>query len=126
MKVDFDISGWSPTQSYKKFDVVFFSGHSVTGCNPFESGYYYATADNSSASNTSLSPTGTNTKWTRSFPSTPSYNSSVSFSAENNKHTFGDGYYTLLPKFISLFFQFVNESSLLSNNALILCTLVNT
>lgn len=98
MKVDFDISGWSPTQSYKKFDVVFFSGHSVTGCNPFESGYYYATADNSSASNTSLSPTGTNTKWTRSFPSTPSYNSSVSFSAENNKHTFGDGYYTLLPK----------------------------
>ena len=46
MKVDFDISGWSPTQSYKKFDVVFFSGHSVTGCNPFESGYYYATADN--------------------------------------------------------------------------------
>ena len=44
MKVDFDISGWDKDQSYEKFDVVFFSGDAETGCNPFESGYYYATA----------------------------------------------------------------------------------
>ena len=97
MKVDFDVSGWSQTRAYKKFDVIFFSGDPVTGCNPFESGYYYATADNDATTNESLAPTGSNTKWTRSFPSTPSYNSSVSFNAENSKNVFGDGYYTLLP-----------------------------
>ena len=98
MKVDFDISGWDKDQSYEKFDVVFFSGDAETGCNPFESGYYYATAANDSTSNTTLGPTGSNAKWTRSFPSTPSYNSSVSFSAKTFKNTFGDGYHTILPK----------------------------
>jgi len=44
MKVDFDVSGWDKDQTYEKFDVVFFSGDAETGCNPFESGYYYATA----------------------------------------------------------------------------------
>ena len=98
MKVDFDISGWNKDQAYEKFDVVFFSGNAETGCNQFESGYYYATAANDSTSNTTLSPSGSNTKWTRSFPSTPSYNSSVSFNAKTFKNTFGDGYHTILPK----------------------------
>lgn len=98
MKVDFDISGWDKDQSYEKFDVVFFSGDAETGCNPFESGYYYATAANDSTSDTAVSPSGSNTKWTRSFPSTPSYNSSVSFNAKTFKNTFGDGYHTILPK----------------------------
>jgi len=98
MKVDFDVSGWDKDQTYEKFDVVFFSGDAETGCNPFESGYYYATAANVSTVNTALGPTGINAKWTRSFPSTPSYNSSVSFNAKTFKNTFGDGYYSLLPK----------------------------
>ena len=98
MKVDFDISGWDKDQTYEKFDVVFFSGDPETGCVQSESGYYYATQANSSTTNTTNAPSGINAKWTRSFPSTPSYNSSVSFTAKTFKNTFGDGYYTLAPK----------------------------
>ena len=98
MKVDFDVSGWSKDRTYEKFDVVFFSGDPETGCNQFESGYYYATASSNASTNSSLAPTGVNAKWTRSFPSTPSYNSSVSFEAKTFKNTFGDGYYSIIPK----------------------------
>ena len=98
MKVDFNVSGWDKDQTYEKFDVVFFSGDPETGCNSLESGYYYATTQHTSTTDTTLSPTGVSAKWTRSFPSTPSYNSSVSFSAKTFKNTFGDGYYSLLPK----------------------------
>ena len=82
MKVDFKVSGWDKDQTYEKFDVVFFNGDTETGCNSLESGYYYATTQHTSTTDTTLSPTGVSAKWTRSFPSTPSYNSSVSFSAK--------------------------------------------
>tara|TARA_Y100000034_G_scaffold64771_1_gene78397 strand:- start:1501 stop:5985 length:4485 start_codon:yes stop_codon:yes gene_type:complete len=98
MKVDFDVSGWDKARTYEKFDVVFFSGDPETGCNQFESGYYYATASSNATTNSTLSPTGVNAKWTRSFPSTPSYNSSVSFEAKTFKNVFGDGYYSIVPK----------------------------
>ena len=98
MKVDFDVSGWSKDRTYEKFDVVFFSGDPETGCNPFESGYYYATASSNGGTNSTLAPTGVSAKWTRSFPSTPSYNSSVSFEAKTFKNFFGNGYYSIVPK----------------------------
>ena len=107
MKIDFDISGWREDYSYEKFDTVFFTGehkNSTTGCLPVESGYYYAEAAQAGAAGAynstvaSQSPTGTSTKWTRSFPSTPSYGSSIRFEAYNDRVDFGDGYYKLMPK----------------------------
>ena len=107
MKVDFNISGWREDHNYEKYDVVFFTGdstNSITGCLQAQSGYYYAEdtqAGGGGAYNSTVaaqSPTGASTKWTKSFPSTPSYGSSVTFTAKNDRIDFGDGYYRLTPK----------------------------
>ena len=107
MNINFDISGWREDRDYEKHDVVFFTGdykNSTTGCLSIQSGYYYAELTQAGAAGSynstvaSQSPTGSSTKWTRSFPSTPSYGSSVSFEAFNDRIDFGDGYYNLIPK----------------------------
>ena len=107
MTINFDISGWREDYNYQKYDTVFFTGdykNSTTGCLQVQTGYYYAADSQAgaagaySASVASQSPTGNNTKWTRSFPSTPSYGSSVNFEAHNNRVNLGDGYYRMAPK----------------------------
>ena len=108
MKVHFDISGWREDYSYQKYDTVFFTGdykNSQTGCLQVQSGYYYASdaqagdfAAGYDATVASQSPTGSSTKWTRSFPSSGSYGSSAKFTVQNDRIDFGDGYYKLTPK----------------------------
>jgi phage-related protein len=107
MKANFNISGWREDYSYEKYDVVFFTGdskNSTTGCLQIQSGYYYAENSQAGAGGgydetvATQSPSGVSTKWTRSFPSTPSYGSNVTFTAHNDRIDFGDGYYKLTPK----------------------------
>jgi phage-related protein len=64
-------TGWLPSSSYEKFDVIYFPEYNTVGHSNFDTAtnriekFYYCNEDHtSSASN---SPTGMSSKWTRSF-----------------------------------------------------------
>jgi len=64
-----NFQGWVPSNSYKKYDVVY-SGVSSNNLNNF----YYCTGDHSSSS--ANSPTGASTNWTQKFFFEPDQNQS--------------------------------------------------
>ena len=107
------VSGWSLGTTYSKFDVVYFTGHDMITddqnnprqtIKPVHSGYYYCNEGYTQASDASSlanSPTGASSKWTQEFFFSPSYSSSVSFTAQNSRITYGDGYFSLVPRTIN-------------------------
>jgi phage-related protein len=64
-------STWASSTSYSKFDVVYFPEYNTAGYSNFDpvanriEKFYYCNEDHTS--NADTSPTGVNTKWTRSF-----------------------------------------------------------
>ena len=64
-------SSWSSSTSYNKFDVVYFPQYDTAGFSNFDTvanrieRFFYCSGDHTSSSDNS--PTGANSKWTRSF-----------------------------------------------------------
>jgi len=101
---------YKASETYSKFDIVFFSGHpdpaTTAAQSPTreESGHYYCVSAHSSDGPTGPStdsPTGSTTKWSQNFFFEPSYGSSFSYSNSSYNIQMGDGYYSPLNKGIN-------------------------
>lgn len=79
---------------YSPFDVVFFTGSSLSAS---QSGFYYHTGTTFTSSH-STSPSGASSLWTQDFIWEPSYGMTVSYKNSFYDVQFGDGYYSLLSK----------------------------
>jgi phage-related protein len=66
-------TGWSPSQSYEKFDIVYFPEYATGSFQSFDKSanriekFYYCNADHTSSASNSPTGVDSNTKWTRSF-----------------------------------------------------------
>lgn len=93
--------------NYKLNDIVYFSGYtdpaddSLYPCTQAQSGHYYYSGKDVTASTISNTPAATTeednpTNWTQKFFFEPSYGATVSYKTLNYSTSMGDGYYSVL------------------------------
>ncbi len=102
-----DIFPFEVGNNYKLNDIVYFSGYtdpaddSLYPCTQAQSGHYYYSGKEGTASTISNTPAATTeennpTNWTQKFFFEPSYGATVSYKAFNYSTSMGDGYYSVL------------------------------